>query len=143
MSSRISSDAIRTKSFHHTVYLFYLKTFRVRDGRGIYILDTKGLSTGSTCKVHMRIVDRAAFATAIYLRPAAIVHFVQKLMLQEQRKSTEESGFVYSPKSFLHLGKSKGMIHGYDFPHDHDTVRGRPDLCISQYLLYIFHTLQI
>ena len=94
----------------------------MRDGRGVYILDTEGLSTGSTCEVHMRTMDWSAFATAIDLRSAAIVHFVQKFVFQEQSKSAEESGFVYSLKSFLHLGKSKGMIHGYDFPHDHDTV---------------------
>ena len=56
------------------------------NGGGVNVLYAEGLSAGCACKMDMRGMCASAFASAVYLRSAAVIDFVQEFVVQKQRK---------------------------------------------------------
>ena len=97
------NSTIRTDSFHHAVGLFDGESFRMWNGGGVNVLYAEGLSAGCACKMDMRGMCASAFASAVYLRSAAVIDFVQEFVVQKQRESPEQCGSVDGFKPDLHI----------------------------------------
>ena len=99
----VFNSTIRTDSFHHAVGLFDGESFRMWNGGGVNVLYAEGLSAGCACKMDMRGMCASAFASAVYLRSAAVIDFVQEFVIQKQRESPEQCGSVDGFKPDLHI----------------------------------------
>ena len=62
------------------------------------------------------VVGRAAGTETVKLGAAAVVHFVENVVLLEEGQSAEEGGFVHGVQPLLHLGKVERAVDAYDFP---------------------------
>ena len=85
----------------------------------------------------------SAFASAVYLRSAAVIDFVQEFMFQKQRECSEQSGSVDCFKPDLHIRESESMPDSNDFLHHYHTNSGRFHTGFIQYSLNVLHILQI
>ena len=143
MSRRFRMKIRAGETFHHAVGLFDGESFRMWNGGGVNVLYAECLSAGCACKMDMRGMCASAFASAVYLRSAAVIDFVQEFMFQKQRECSEQSGSVDCFKPDLHIRESESMADGNDFLHYHHAYCRRFHIGISQYPLYILHSLQI
>ena len=97
----VFNSTIRTDSFHHAVGLFDGESFRMWNGGGVNVLYAEGLSAGCAGKMDMRGMCASAFASAVYLRSAAVIDFVQEFVVQKQRECSV--GFTSASVSILSI----------------------------------------
>lgn len=64
------------------------------------------------------VVGRSAGTETVKLGAAAVVHFVEDVVLLEEGQSTEEGGFVHGIQPLLHLGKVECTVNAYYLPED-------------------------
>ena len=113
------TPAFRAEPLHHTVDFLDLEILgKGNAGRG-YILDTESPVAGGAGEVNVGgMVGRAAGTETVKLGAAAVVHFVEDVVLLEEGQSTEEGGFVHGIQPLLHLGKVECTVNAYYLPED-------------------------
>ena len=111
--------AFRAEPLHHTVDFLDLEiSGKGNAGRG-YILDTESPVAGGAGEVNVGgMVGRTAGTETVKLGAAAVVHFVEDVVLLEEGQCAEEGGFVHGIQPLLHLGKVECTVNAYYLPED-------------------------
>ena len=113
------TPAFRAEPLHHTVDFLDLEILGEGNAGRCYILDAERLVAGCAGEVNVGgMVGRAAGTETVKLGAAAVVHFVEDVVLLEEGQCAEEGGFVHGIQPLLHLGKVECTVNAYYLPED-------------------------